>query len=108
MRSMILVLALSAPSLAFATPNYTSPINNVPSAAKAAKPQRVTVSFFNSTLNKCRVHIGEASYTVAPFEQIKLEIAVGSKVKVDSEMNSKIAQTMQASASDDGRQVFIQ
>ena len=107
MRSAIIFLALAAPSLALASPDYTTPMRNLPATQSATNQPRVAVSFFNPTVYECDLHIGNTTYKTPAWQAVRLNVVVGSKVRVDSPTNSKVAKTLQVSAADNDRTITI-
>ena len=106
MRSLILALALAAPvSAVAAAPSYTNPLN----AMHHAKEQLVFLTFVNYTSQDREVRIGDTQYKIRFDSVLHVYAAVGSRVRVYSLQNSKIAgqELLQVSVDDAGKSVIL-
>lgn len=108
MRSALVFLALSLPTMAFASTTYSSPLRTWSAQKDSARLQRVAVDFFNSSPEPCDLHLAGAIVAVPAFRSVRLRIPVDASVTVSSQFNSHVAgEVLRATAADEGRTVLV-
>lgn len=97
-RTLLAVAALSFSTVVASAATSPNPDKAYPRTAALSKhPQRVLVSFRNVSGQHRDVVIGNQRFSVSPFDNLTLSVAVGSAIYERSDMNSKV----------DGKQLLV-